>query len=386
MAKVGVGLIGSGGRLRGVFSEVLKATQDVEMRALFDPLEASRTAALEQFNPKAVVHDSLDAIVNDPNIDWVMIGSYNCCHAEQVIAAFEAGKHVFCEKPLALSLEDGVAMREAWKKSGKMFTIGFTLRYSPHYRQIKKMIDDGLVGNIISMEFNETLDFNHGGFIHNNWRRKLELAGSHLLEKCSHDVDLTNMMLGSLAMRVASFGNLRFFIPENEKFIEAFGANPENGDIPFDWQKYQTGQAQNPFTADKSILDNQVAILQYANGVNVMFHTNCASAIPERRMYICGDKGTIRADVISGKIDYCKLGWNEKIADYSTNSAGGHGGGDTILGESIAASMLRGEPSVTSINDGLTSAITCFAIDKAQESGTIVDLTDRWKAAGISVD
>ena len=109
-----------------------------------------------------------------------MIASWNCQHREQTVAAFEAGKHVFCQKPLALTVGECVEMLDAWKKSGKMFNIGFTLRYSPHYRKINEIIASGKIGQVISMEFNETLEFNHGGYIMGDWSRLIKNAGSHL--------------------------------------------------------------------------------------------------------------------------------------------------------------------------------------------------------------
>ena len=97
-------------------------------------------------------------------------------------------------------------MREAWQQSGKQFVIGSNLRYSPHYRKVKSILDSGAIGDIISMEFNETLEFNHGGFISGDWRRFRSDAGTHLLEKACHDVDLANWVVGSRASRVFSFG------------------------------------------------------------------------------------------------------------------------------------------------------------------------------------
>ncbi|MHC4884692.1 MAG: Gfo/Idh/MocA family protein [Planctomycetota bacterium] len=386
MAKVGIGLIGCGGRLRGVVKELFYATQDVEIVALCDPNEKSIEAAKEAFNAEATVHESVEALVNDPAVEWVMIGSWNCYHAEHTIAAFEAGKHVFCEKPLALTVEDCIAMRKSWLKSGKSFTIGFTLRYSPHYVRIKEILEAGTIGDIVSMEFNETLDFNHGGYIHADWRRKTEWAGSHLLEKCCHDIDLVNWMVESTAVKVASFGGCDFFNPGNEHHRERLGPNKDGKEAFQTWSvPHIAGNITNPFTEDKDILDNQVAIVQFANGVRSTFHTNCNCAIPERRMYICGTEGTLRADVMVGSIEVKRIGWDTEIETLSTESSGGHGGGDSILGQSLAATIHKGEPSRTSLEDGLRAAFTAFGIDEAERTGTIVDLTPLWEKAGIEV-
>ena len=80
------------------------------------------------------------------------------------VAAIEAGKHVVCEKPLATTLDDCEAIRAAARRSpGGIFFFGLVLRYSPFYRRVKQLLEDGEIGRIVSFEFNETLPFFHGG-------------------------------------------------------------------------------------------------------------------------------------------------------------------------------------------------------------------------------
>lgn len=384
MNKIGIGLIGCGGRLRGVVQELLKATSQVEIIAISDPNPHSIEATKKAFGDQAMVHDDYRNLLQDPRVSWVMIGSWNCFHAEHVIAAFKAGKHVFCEKPLALTVEDCLAMRDAWKASGKMFSIGFTLRYSPHYRRIKEILASGKIGSILSMEFNETLASDHGGYIHADWRRKTEWAGSHLLEKCCHDLDLVNWMTGSLALKAASFGGCDFFTAANAGQIARAGSSPEGKDAFTSWSNDTIqGHIINPFSDDKDIVDNQVAILQFASGARAAFHTNCSTAILERRMYICGTEGTLRADVITGQIEVKRIGFGVQLEDCSTDASGGHGGGDSVLGASLADSMVRGTPPPTSLEDGLRAAFTAFGLDEALRSGTVVDLTPLWRQAGL---
>jgi len=385
MKKIGIGLIGCGGRLRDVVRNLTVATDQVDIVALSDPNPHSIRAAQVAYNPKINVYENYQDLVRDPAVEWVMIGSWNCFHAKQTIAAFEAGKHVFCEKPLALTVDDCLAMRAAWRKSGKLFSIGFTLRYSPHYRRIKEILSSGKIGSIISMEFNETLNFNHGGYIHADWRRKTEWAGSHLLEKCCHDIDLVNWMADSLVLRAASFGGCDFFISANAHHTQRLGKSPEGKDAFTTWSSDTIhGNVINPFNDDKDILDNQVAILEFANGIRSTFHTNCSAGIPERRMYICGTEGSLRADVMRGKLEVQRIGFGTQLEDCPTDAAGGHGGGDEILGASLASSMVNGASPLTSLEDGLRSAFTVFGIDEAQRQGTVVDLTPLWRRAGIN--
>ena len=373
--KIGIGVIGFGGMARSDLQRMLKQSDQIEVCAMYDPDDRSVERARKMV-PDIAVHDSVESLLENPKVDWVWIASWNCAHREQTVAAFRAGKHVFCQKPLATTLEDCLDMCRAWKESGKMFSIGFVLRYSAHYRKIKQLIADGAIGDLISMEFNETLDFNHGGYIMGDWRRLQKYAGTHLLEKCCHDVDLVNWIVDSRASRVASFGGLNFFKPENAKHINRIGNSKH------DKQAYMTWGGLvdlNPFTSDKDIVDNQVAIIEYENGVRANFHTNCNTAIPERRMYICGTEGTIRANVLTGEIEVKRIGFETEIQDESTTGKGGHGGGGTQQANEVLASMLEGIEPSAGLLEGLNSAVTCFAIDEAMDKGMIVDCKPYWR-------
>lgn len=377
---VGVGLIGCGSMGHAVAKELLASQPHIKIKAVCDPDRESVRKTLADFNDRAVVYKDYRCLVKDPGVDWVMIASWNCFHKEHVLASFRAGKDVFCQKPLATNLNDCLSMRRAWKKSGKMFSIGFTLRYSPHYRKIRQIIEQGRIGRIISLEFNETLSFNHGGYIMGDWRRFTKYAGTHLLEKCCHDIDLVNWLVGSKSVRVASFGGLNFFTARNEYHIKRLGKNRRGKYAYGTWP----GKAnKNPFTSRKDIVDNQVAIIEYANGVRATFHANCNAGIPERRMYICGTEGTIRAEVLEGVIELRRIGFYTKIQRLDTGTKGGHGGADEILAGELARSMLKGRPPATGLDDGLGSAVTCFAIDEAMKTGRVIDVRPYWKTVGL---
>ena len=373
---VGVGMIGCGGMGISVARHLLAQAPDVELRGMFDPLEDAINSAKKQLNVDPKVYNDYHELLASDDIQWVLIASWNCHHYQQVLDAFDAGKHVFCQKPLGITPEECVAMYRRWKKTNLMFSIGFTLRYSPHYRKINSLIREGAIGDIISFEFNETLDFNHGGYIMGDWRRLREYAGTHLLEKCCHDLDLANWMVDSKAKRVASFGGLNFFKPENAHHIERLGKNKDGVDAYRTWQHKSNkfGPSMNPFTSDKDIIDNQVAIIEYENGVRATFHTNCNTGLPERRMYVCGTEGTIRSDVRNGQLQVCRIGFDTEVEDVQAIKGEGHGGGDSVLAKELADSMLKGAAPAAGIEDGLFSSFTAFAIDEAMDNGTIIDL------------
>lgn len=374
MRGLEVGLIGVGSMGRYVAGLVQGKSNEVHISRLYDPDERSVASTREYLNFTGEVCDSYQGVL-EGSCDWVMIASWNVFHAEQSIAAFESGKHVFCQKPLATNLDDCLAMRRAWRDSGRQFVIGFTLRYSPHYRRLRELIANGAIGDIVSVDFNETLPFNHGGYIMGDWRRLSANAGSHVLEKCCHDIDILNWLVESRASRVASFGGTDFFTADNESHIERLGQD-EKGRDAYRVRKGLVGE--NPFTSDKDIVDNQVVLIEFESGVRASFHMNSNAGIPERRMYLCGTEGTIRADVITGRIELQRIGFNSAIEDHSTTVAGMHGGGDDVLATELVAAMQTGAEMSAGIDEGLAAATTCFAIDDALRSGSVVELAPYW--------
>ena len=85
---------------------------------------------------------SEEALARHAEADWIFIGSWNAFHARQAIAALGAGKNVFCEKPLATTLEDCLAVQRAVRNSGCVFAFGLVLRYSPHYQKIRELVQN----------------------------------------------------------------------------------------------------------------------------------------------------------------------------------------------------------------------------------------------------
>jgi predicted dehydrogenase len=370
---VRIGVIGCGARLRHVLRHLLKAAPAgrIQITAARDPFPDSLRALREELGISFTEEASDQALVERADVDWVFIGSWNSQHARQAIAALLAGKHVFCEKPLATTLDDCLAIRAAAEKSGHTFAFGLVLRYSPFYQKIRELVSTGRLGQLISFEFNETLGFNHGGYIFGNWRRKSENAGSHLLEKCCHDLDLANWIVDSLPIRVASFGGRDFYLPRNAHHVERIGPTSEGKAAYSAWND---PQRVSPFSDGSDIVDNQVAILEYANGVRATFHTNCNAGIPERRFYICGSEGALRADAITGRIELRRISHEGKPEQIDTGVAGGHAGGDEVMAASLVKTLLNGKPPLASVNEGVRSCAVATAIDQAMHEGRVVTL------------
>jgi len=370
-----VAVIGAGSRAKTVVRNLIEESGGgAGVASVYDPDEAAATEALRVWGaPEAIVARSAEAALHAEGVEWAMIFSPNALHREHIVAAFEAHRHVFAEKPLATTIEDCVQIQEAHRRSGRIFMTGFVLRYAPLYREIKRLLQTGGFGPIISIAASENIPPAHGGYIMANWRRFTRLAGPHILEKCCHDLDLINWFCEDLPRRVAAFGGLDVFTPANQDLFEKYG-----GEKTFlAWP--DPHRAPSPFLSEKDIMDNLIGILEYRNGARVSFQATMCNPIPERRMYIACREGTIIGELYRGLLQYAPLGGEPRTAQFP---GGGHGDGDRHLSQALWETMTRGTPPRCGAEEGLRSAVVALALDEAARQGRVIDLEPVWNRLG----
>ena len=148
--KLQVGLIGCGGIANNKHMPALKDCNDLcEMVAFCDLIEERAAKAAKEYGTEnAKVYTDYKELLKDPEIDVVHVLTPNVAHCEITVAAFEAGKNVLCEKPMAHCTADARKMIDAWKKSGRKFTIGYQNRFRPEIQMLKKSCEAGELGEI----------------------------------------------------------------------------------------------------------------------------------------------------------------------------------------------------------------------------------------------
>lgn len=100
------------------------------------------------------LHDSYEKALADPNVDAVVLATPHTRHAEQIVAAARAGKHVFTEKPLALTARSARAAVRACAKAGVTLAVGYNWRFQPALQEIRRMLEDGRLGKLLHVEGN----------------------------------------------------------------------------------------------------------------------------------------------------------------------------------------------------------------------------------------
>ena len=150
MKKVKIGIIGCGGIANGKHMPAYKALADqAEMVAFCDIIEERALKAKKDYGDKnSKTYTDYRELLKDKEIDMVCVCTPNISHSEITVAALDAGKHVMCEKPMAINYEEAKKMIDAKNRSGKLLTIGYQNRYRAEVRYLKEEAENGTFGDI----------------------------------------------------------------------------------------------------------------------------------------------------------------------------------------------------------------------------------------------
>lgn len=156
--------------------------------------------ALEAFAADFPVEDrylSFESALNRASFDAVVITTPTFAHEDPAVAAAEAGKHIFLEKPMALNLEECDRIIEAAQKNGVLLQMGFMRRFDPEFQAAASRIEAGEIGRPMMIK-----SLTHGPGLPPPWARRLETSNGNLAEVNSHDWDCTRWLMGSNPERV----------------------------------------------------------------------------------------------------------------------------------------------------------------------------------------
>ena len=214
MNKVRYGIIGSGGIARKRTIPGLMMAKNAVCEAIMDLNETSLNEVGEEFGIKKR-YSSLEAILADKDIDAVYIATPVFCHKEQVFAAADAGKHILLEKPMGLTSKEGEEMEKYCKEKGVLLGVGFMMRLHGAHTEIKKLIDEGKIGTVVSAYAKFNCDYPASKQI---WRQsKAYSAGGTMMDMGIHCIDLLSYLTSLKICEVTGItGNQIHEYPDTE--------------------------------------------------------------------------------------------------------------------------------------------------------------------------
>lgn len=276
MKTIGIGLIGTGfmgkchalayGAVKAVFGDVPAP----RLELLCDTPADTAAAMAEQFG-FARATDDWRALVADPAVELVCITTPNKLHCEMAVAALEAGKHVHCEKPMALTLEDARRMTEAARKSAGRTIVGYNYIRNPAFLHAQKLIRDGAIGRLIHFRGFVDEDYQADPGLPWTWRATKADAGLGALGDMG--CHMVSMALGLMGPIESVVGDIRT--------VHATRPSPETGE-------------HRPVENE----DIASAILSFESGVQGLFSTSRSAWGRKNTMAIevHGTEGMIRFD------------------------------------------------------------------------------------------
>lgn len=269
----------------------------------------------------------LDEMLADPALDAVYISSTNEKHRDQALAAIAAGKHVICEKPLAMNVADAVDMVRAAAAAGVTFATNHHLRCSGSHRAIRKAIADGRIGRVLSMRVN------HAVFLPphlQGWRINAADAGGGVIpDICVHDADCVRFLLGEDPVSVVA----------------------------------QTGVSG----MGQGVEDSAMSVWTMPSGAMVMAHESFTHRFAGTSLEVHGTEGSIFARGVmtqrpAGEVELVTEAGREVIGfpDHNLYRQG--------VAEFVAAVAGKGSPAATGW-DGVKSLAVAEAVAEAARSG-----------------
>ena len=155
-SKLNIALVGVANHGRTIL-RMIRACDKLVLRSCYDiDSEASLKVASET---GCKAKTSYDALLADPELDAVALITPNFIHLDQAVKAFDAGKHVFIEKPLATNVREGRLIVEAADRAGKILQVGHNTRKRRSFREARRFIESGELGEIVSVYANMSFDF-----------------------------------------------------------------------------------------------------------------------------------------------------------------------------------------------------------------------------------
>lgn len=189
---IGIGLIGVGRIARIFHLQALRSLQGARLVAFAEADEGRRQQALEACGGAVRAYSHYHELLADGGVQAVVICLPTGMHAQCAIDSFRAGKHVYLEKPVAVSLEEAESVRQSWLHSGKTGMIGFNFRFNPLYQEARRKIAAGSLGSLICARS----VFSCAARTVPAWKRSRATGGGALLDLASHHLDLTRFLFG----------------------------------------------------------------------------------------------------------------------------------------------------------------------------------------------
>lgn len=414
MKKVTAVLLGAGNRGSEAYaSYALKHREQLEFVAVAEPNKDRRDnfAKLHDIDEQQVYETWEKLLMREKIADCILICTQDHMHYEPAILALKKGYHVLLEKPMSPSPTECIELGDAAEKYQRIFSVCHVLRYTKFFNTIKRILDEGRIGRLITVIHNEYVGYVHQShsFVRGNWCNS-EASSPMILAKSCHDMDILLYLIGAPCTKIASFGSLSHFKPDQaplgapKRCLQGCPSREtciynvekiyltENTDWPTSvigedmslegrYKSLETGPyGRCVYHCDNDVVDHQIVTMEFNNEVTASF-TMTAFCKQNRTIQLMGTDGYIRGDMEGNVIEL-----HDRVNDIIekldlgeiTDGQKGHGGGDSGLMSDFVKLVASGNAyeSKSSAELSVQSHLMAFAAETSRLEGRVVDMSE----------
>ena len=419
MKKLTAVVVGYGGRGAAYAKYAIDHPEELDIVGVAEPNPARRASAAQWHNiPENHQYATWQELASQPKFaDFAILATQDTMHYAPALALIDKGYNLLLEKPMAPTPRECKEITEAAERKGVKVVVCHVLRFTAFWRAVKRVIDEGRVGKVMSVIASENVGHIHQShsYVRGPWRNTAE-SSCMIMAKCCHDMDILQWILGEKCTYVQSFGRLSHFRKENQPAgapdrctdgcpyadtchynavklyttrteLWGWGRRAAAGtvDAPTDeqvWQAIKTGPyGRCVYACDNDVVDHQVVNLEYESGCTVSFTMN-AFNLGRRFVHLYGTEGELLSNKDQSALElfsFDTMQWETIPVDvYGNDISSGHGGGDTgIMVDTL--SLLRGETpsdSICEIRTSYENHITGFAAEQSRLENRVISVTE----------
>jgi predicted dehydrogenase len=365
-----IGVIGAGGR--GVLAaHAHDPANGVRLVAGADIKPQALDRFKERFGPDVLVTDDYRRILERDDIGAVFVTTPDFWHEEHAVAALEAGKHVYLEKPMAITIEGCDRILRTAHRTGKKLYLGHNMRHMAFTRKMKELIEGGAIGEVKSGWCRHFVCYG-GDAYYKDWHAERSKATSLLLQKVSHDIDILHWLCGGYSRRVTAMGNLTVYDKVKNR-----RRPDEDWDVSWHVENWPAS-AQKKLNPIIDVEDLSLVLMELDNGVLASYQ-QCHYAPDGWRNYtIIGTEG--RVENFGDEPGKCVVRlWNKRCSYKAEGDVeypiavdtGGHGGADPrIVAEFVRYVREGGKIATSPIAARASVAAGCMGADSLRHGST----------------
>lgn len=365
----------------------------------------------------AFAPDDFEKMIRDGRAEVVIVTTMDSTHADYIVRGLNAGCDVITEKPMTTTAEMCQDILDARKRTGRRVVVAFNYRYTPPRTQVKEMLMEGAIGDVLSVDFHWMLNTHHGADYFRRWHSKKANSGGLMIHKATHHFDLVNWWLSASPVTVLASGKREFYTP---KMARRFGLKshherchtcPEKDkcswfmDLAADRslkalyldQEHHDGyyRDQCVWRPEIDIEDTMNVIVNYDTGATLSYSLNAFNSWEGYHVVFNGSLGRIEhsiveqvyisgADMVQGGT--ARNGVTTRLIPLRgpaqniepRTGRGGHGGGDSVMLDALFLPNPPADPLIRASDErgGAYSILIGAAANKCFETGQPVKIAD----------